>query len=151
MAVMTGTADSLLDLASLKVERAGHVAEVTLLGPAKGNAMGPDFWRELPIVFGALDADPQVRGIVLTGSGSHFSYGLDLSAMMGGWGEMLSGQARAGPRPGVLGAASDVGPLQGAGGSVVAALNPVIAAVSGWCIGGGVDVISAADIRLASA
>jgi enoyl-CoA hydratase len=102
MAVMTGIADSLPDLASLKVERAGHVAEVTLLGPTKGNAMGPDFWRELPIVFGALDADPGVRVILLTGSGSHFSYGLDLPAMMGGWAEMLSGQALAGPRTGFL-------------------------------------------------
>ena len=148
MAVMTGTADSLPDLASLKVERAGHVAEVTLLGPTKGNAMGPDFWRELPIVFGALDADPQVRVIVLTGSGSHFSYGLDLPAMMGGWAEILSGQALAGPRTGFL---TEVRSLQDAVSSIAATRKPVIAAVSGWCIGGGVDVISAADIRLASA
>ena len=148
MAVMTGTADSLPDLASLKVERAGHVAEVTLLGPTKGNAMGPDFWRELPIVFGALDADPQVRVIVLTGSGSHFSYGLDLPAMMGGWAELLSGQALAGPRTGFL---NEVRTLQDAVSSIAETRKPVIAAVSGWCIGGGVDVISAADIRLASA
>src|SRR4030081_460285 len=148
MAGMTETADSLPDLVSLKVERAGHVAEVTLLGPAKGNAMGPDFWRELPIVFGALDADPQVRVIVLTGSGSHFSYGLDLPAMMGGWAEMLSGQALAGPRTGFL---KEVRILQDAVSSIAATRKPVIAAVSGWCIGGGVDVISAADIRLASA
>jgi enoyl-CoA hydratase len=148
MAVMTGIADSLPDLASLKVERAGHVAEVTLLGPTKGNAMGPDFWRELPIVFGALDADPGVRVILLTGSGSHFSYGLDLPAMMGGWAEMLSGQALAGPRTGFL---KEVRTLQDAVSSIAATRKPVIAAVSGWCIGGGVDVISAADIRLASA
>jgi enoyl-CoA hydratase len=148
MTGMTGTADSLPDLASLKVERAGHVAEVTLLGPAKGNAMGPDFWRELPMVFGALDADPQVRAIVLTGGGPHFSYGLDLPAMMGGWAELLSGQALAGPRTGFL---NEVRTLQDAVSSIAANRKPVIAAVSGWCIGGGVDVISAADIRLASA
>ena len=50
----------------------GHpdgVAEVTLLGPGKGNAMGPDFWRELPLVFAALDRDADVRAVVLTGSG----------------------------------------------------------------------------------
>src|SRR3954449_8191083 len=95
---MTATADSLPDLVSLKVEIDGHVAEVTLLGPSKGNAMGPDFWRELPIVFEALDADPEVRAIVLTGSGAHFSYGLDLPAMMGSWAPLLGEASLAGPR-----------------------------------------------------
>ncbi|WP_199432223.1 crotonase/enoyl-CoA hydratase family protein [Qaidamihabitans albus] len=145
---MTATPDNLQDLVSLKVERAGHVAEVTLLGPSKGNAMGPDFWRELPLVFGALDADPEVRAIVLTGSGAHFSYGLDLPAMMPGWAEYLAGDALAGPRTRFL---REVRELQDAVTSVAATRKPVIAAVSGWCIGGGVDVVSAADVRLASA
>ncbi|WP_026361495.1 crotonase/enoyl-CoA hydratase family protein [Amycolatopsis nigrescens] len=145
---MTDTAENLLDLVSLKVERTGDVAEVTLLGPSKGNAMGPDFWRELPLVFRALDADPQVRAVVLTGSGQHFSYGLDLPAMMPGWAEYLTGEALAGPRTAFL---KEVRELQDAVSSVAACRKPVIAAVSGWCIGGGVDVISAADIRLASA
>ncbi|MEU9690442.1 crotonase/enoyl-CoA hydratase family protein [Amycolatopsis japonica] len=145
---MTATADSLPDLVSLKVEIDGHVAEVTLLGPSKGNAMGPDFWRELPIVFRALDADPQVRAVVLTGSGKHFSYGLDLPAMMPSWGEMLGGDALAGPRTKFL---DEVRTLQASVSSVAECRKPVIAAISGWCIGGGVDVIAAADIRLASA
>ncbi|MEU3767319.1 crotonase/enoyl-CoA hydratase family protein [Amycolatopsis keratiniphila] len=145
---MTATADSLPDLVSLKVEIDGHVAEVTLLGPSKGNAMGPDFWRELPIVFRALDADPQVRAIVLTGSGKHFSYGLDLPAMMPSWGEMLGGDALAGPRTKFL---DEVRTLQASVSSVAECCKPVIAAISGWCIGGGVDVVAAADIRLASA
>ncbi len=145
---MTATADSLPDLVSLKVEIDGHVAEVTLLGPSKGNAMGPDFWRELPIVFRALDADPQVRAVVLTGSGKHFSYGLDLPAMMPSWGEMLGGDALAGPRTKFL---EEVKTLQASVSSIAECRKPVIAAISGWCIGGGVDVIAAADIRLASA
>ena len=145
---MTATADSLPDLVSLKVEIDGHVAEVTLLGPSKGNAMGPDFWRELPIVFRALDADPQVRAVVLTGSGKHFSYGLDLPAMMPSWGEMLGGDALAGPRTKFL---DEVKALQASVSSIAECRKPVIAAISGWCIGGGVDVIAAADVRLASA
>lgn len=136
------------NLVSLKVDTADHVAEVTLLGPGKGNAMGPDFWRELPIVFDALDADPEVRVIVLTGSGPHFSYGLDLPAMMPAWGEVLGDGALAGPRTRLL---NEVRTLQDSVTSVAACRKPVIAAVSGWCIGGGVDVIAAADIRLASA
>lgn len=145
---MTATVDSLPDLVSLKVELDGYVAEVTLLGPSKGNAMGPDFWRELPIVFRALDADPQVRAIVLTGSGAHFSYGLDLPAMMPSWGEMLGGDALAGPRSKFL---DEVKNLQASVSSIAECRKPVIAAISGWCIGGGVDVIAAADVRLASA
>ncbi|ASR36470.1 enoyl-CoA hydratase [Prauserella marina] len=145
---MTDIDDISRDLVSLRVDRDEHVAEVTLLGPSKGNAMGPDFWRELPVVFGALDADPEVRAVVLTGSGSHFSYGLDLPAMLPGWSEYLGGDALAAPRTAFL---AEVRRMQRAVGAVAASRAPVIAAISGWCIGGGVDVISAADIRVASA
>jgi enoyl-CoA hydratase len=99
-------------------------------------------------VFRALDADPQVRAVVLTGSGSHFSYGLDLPAMMGDWAPMLGGDNLAGPRTAFL---DQVRSLQAAVSSIAECRKPVVAAVSGWCIGGGVDVVAAADIRLASA
>jgi enoyl-CoA hydratase len=135
-------------LVALQVERTGAVAEVRLLGPGKGNAMGPDFWRELPVVFGALDADPEVRAVVLTGSGPHFSYGLDLPAMMSGWAGLLGDRALAGPRTRFL---DQIRTLQDAVSAVAGCRKPVIAAVCGWCVGGGVDVITAADIRLASA
>jgi enoyl-CoA hydratase len=135
-------------LVSLRVRRTAPIAEVTLLGPGKGNAMGPDFWRELPLVFRALDADPEVRAVVLTGNGPHFSYGLDLPAMMPEWSGILGGDSLAGPRSRFL---DDIRRLQDAVNAVAECRKPVIAAVSGWCVGGGVDVISAADIRLASA
>ena len=137
-----------MNLVSLKVDVADGVAEVTLLGPGKGNAMGPDFWRELPIVFGELDRDDAVRAVVLTGSGANFSYGLDLPAMSGDWAGVLGDRALAKPRTDFLGRLRE---LQHAVTAVAACRKPVIAAVSGWCIGGGVDVIAAADIRLASA
>jgi enoyl-CoA hydratase len=141
-------AATLENLISLKVDVAEHVAEVTLLGPGKGNAMGPDFWRELPIVFRALDTDPDVRAVVVTGSGAHFTYGLDLPAMMPAWGDVLGEGALAGPRTRFL---DKIRAMQDSVTSVAACRKPVIAAVSGWCIGGGVDLIAAADIRLASA
>ncbi|WP_245812018.1 crotonase/enoyl-CoA hydratase family protein [Actinophytocola xinjiangensis] len=138
------------DLVSMKVtvDVADQIAEVTLLGPGKGNAMGPDFWRELPLVFTALDADDDVRAIVLTGSGANFSYGLDLPAMMPTWAPLLAGDALAAPRTRFL---DEIRQLQRSVNAVAECRKPVVAAVSGWCIGGGVDVIAAADIRLASA
>ncbi|MGB3437123.1 MAG: crotonase/enoyl-CoA hydratase family protein [Actinophytocola sp.] len=136
------------NLVSLKVDISDGVAEVTLLGPGKGNAMGPDFWRELPLVFGELDRDDAVRAVVLTGSGTNFSYGLDLPAMSGSWAPMLGEKSLAKPRTGFL---TEVRALQQAVTSISTCRKPVIAAISGWCIGGGLDVIAAADIRLASA
>ncbi|MBV9846376.1 MAG: crotonase/enoyl-CoA hydratase family protein [Kutzneria sp.] len=137
-------------LVSMKVEMAANVAEITLLGPGKGNAMGPDFWRELPLVFADLDAETDVRAVVLTGSGANFSYGLDLPAMMPNWAGLLdgTGPALAEPRAHFL---DHLRRLQQAITSVASCRKPVIAAVSGWCVGGGVDLIAAADMRLASA
>ncbi len=130
---------------SVTVEIADHIARVTLIGPGKGNAMGPAFWAELPEVFGALDADPEVRAIVLTGSGKNFSYGLDLAAM----GATLPGlDAGAKDR---LGFHQKLTTMQGAISAVADCRTPTIASVHGWCIGGGVDLISAVDIRYASA
>jgi enoyl-CoA hydratase len=83
---------------SVTVEIEGHVAQVTLVGPGKGNAMGPAFWSEMPEVFAKLDADRDVRAIVLTGSGRNFSYGLDLPAMGGSLSGVLSDGATARPR-----------------------------------------------------
>ncbi|QIS17321.1 crotonase/enoyl-CoA hydratase family protein [Nocardia terpenica] len=130
------------------VERADHVATVTLTGPGKGNAMGPDFWRELPLIFGELDADPQVRAVLLTGSGRHFSYGLDLPAMSPLFGPLLGDKALAAPRTDFI---VELRRMQAAVTAVADCRKPVIAAVSGWCIGGGLDLIAAVDIRLASA
>jgi enoyl-CoA hydratase len=136
------------ELTSLSIDRSGHVAEVTLLGPGKGNAMGPDFWRELPRVFDELDADPEVRAVVLTGSGEHFSYGLDLPAMMPSFSAVLGEDSLAAPRTRFR---DDLRAMQSAVDSIANCRKPVVAAVAGWCIGGGVDVAAAADVRLAAA
>ncbi|UZJ24434.1 crotonase/enoyl-CoA hydratase family protein [Rhodococcus antarcticus] len=135
--------------ASMTVDRTGAVAQVTVTGPGKGNAMGPDFWRELPLVFDALDADPEVRAVVVAASGRNFSYGLDLAAMSGVLGSLFSGEAGlAGPRTGFL---ENLKMMQRSISAVADCRKPVVAAVQGRCIGGGVDLISACDIRFASA
>ncbi|NLE79236.1 MAG: crotonase/enoyl-CoA hydratase family protein [Rhodococcus sp.] len=130
------------------VEKKDNVAQVTLIGPSKGNAQGPDFWRELPEIFADLDADPEVRAVVLAGSGKHFTFGLDLPAMSGDFGAVLADKAQAGPRTTFH---EMIKRMQKSINAVADCRKPVIAAVQGWCIGGGVDLISAADIRYASA
>lgn len=130
---------------SLQFTKADHICEVVLTGPGKGNAMGPDFWREMPELFAALDRDQDVRAIVIRGAGGNFSYGLDLMAMAGEIG--ASGKNLAAERSALL---DKVGEMQQACDRVALCRKPVIAAVSGWCIGGGLDLISACDIRLCS-
>ncbi|HEU4361159.1 MAG TPA: crotonase/enoyl-CoA hydratase family protein, partial [Mycobacterium sp.] len=86
--------------------------------------------------------------IVLTGSGRNFSYGLDLPAMGGSLSGVLGDGASARPRAEFH---RMVLRMQGAISAVADCRTPTVAAVHGWCIGGGVDLISAVDIRYASA
>ena len=135
------------DLRSLEVEQAGGIVTVTMTGPGKGNAMGPDFWRELPRVFQAFDRDPAVRVVVLRGKGENFSYGLDLIAMAPTLAPLLGGDHPAKNRTQLLDLIAD---LQAATNAVARCRKPVIAAIDGHCIGGGVDLITACDVRLAT-
>lgn len=133
---------------SVTVERTGHVAQVTLIGPGKGNAMGPAFWDEMPRVFADLDADRDVRAIVITGSGRNFTYGLDLMAMGGALAPVLTEGSSARPRADFH---QKILTMQKAISAVADCRTPTVASIHGWCIGGGVDLISAVDIRYASA
>lgn len=131
---------------SLRIEKLNKTTEVILTGPGKGNAMGPDFWREMPILFAELDRDEETRAIIIRGEGSNFSYGLDLMAMVSDIG--ASGKNLAAERTKFH---DKVLEMQKACNRVADCRKPVIAAVNGWCIGGGLDLISACDIRVASA
>ena len=123
------------------------IVTVTLTGPGRGNALGPDFWREMPALFADLDRDESVRVVVVRGSGDHFSYGLDLVGMMPELGPMLSGAPLAAGRTKLLRLIED---MQQACDRVARCRRPVIAAIHGWCIGGGLDLAAACDVRLAS-
>ncbi len=151
----------------LSIERDGHVATLWLDRPEARNAMGPAFWNDLPLAMGRLSEDRTVRAIVIAARGPHFSVGLDLKAMAG----MLTGGAEGGDADeGAAGAGNGnasahqpsmasravtarqgVLRMQASVTSVAVCPKPVIAAIHGYCIGGGVDVVSACDIRVASA
>ncbi len=133
---------------AVRVHFDGPVAEIELLGPGKGNAMGPDLWRELPQAMAAVESRDEVRVAVLSGQGDHFTYGLDLPGMMGELGPHLAGKQLAAQRMKLL---RLIEQLQGSITAVADSRVPVIAAVWGWCIGGGVDLTCACDLRVASA
>lgn len=133
---------------SLQIQRDGAIAEVILTGPGRGNAMGPATWTELPEAFSALDADDSVRAVVLRGAGDHFSYGLDLMAMLPELSGLLTGTQLARGRQKLL---ALIEQMQRAAGAPEACRKPVIAAVDGWCIGGGLDLIAACDVRICAA
>ncbi len=133
---------------SLRIEKAEGIAEVILTGPGKGNALGPDFWREMPEALRELEADASVRVLLLRGQGAHFTYGLDLPAMMESLGPLLTGENNnAFERTQLLGL---IERMQGASEGLARSRKPVIAAVQGWCIGAGMNLIAASDIRYCS-
>lgn len=132
---------------SVEIVSAGEgVAELVLLGPGRGNAMGPDFWRELPQAVAALEADASLRAVLVRGSGEHFSYGLDLPGMAQELSSLLNDGAAG--RPAIIAQARR---MQSGFDALAASRLPVIAAVDGWCIGAGIEMIAACDIRIASA
>lgn len=132
---------------SVTVERDGAVAEVILSGPGKGNAMGPAFFREIPEVFTELDRDDSVRAVVLRGKGGVFTYGLDLKAVAPTLMPLLSSENLAKERTQLL---RLIGEWQRAADLVERCTKPVIAAIAGPCIGGGIDIAAACDVRLCS-
>jgi enoyl-CoA hydratase len=136
----------------LAIEVDGPVATLWLDRPEKRNAMGPDFWSDLPRAMATLGSDPDLRAVVVAARGPHFSVGLDLMAMSGLTG--ASGSDNGAPRSMAARARSsraEILRLQASVNAVADCPLPVIAAVHGYCIGGGVDLIAACDIRLASA
>ena len=129
----------------IEVEIRSHVAWVWLNRPDKLNALSQDMWADLPDAVGDLSGDPDVRVIVVAGRGPAFTVGIDL--------EMLSSLTAEAASPAATNHTvyRDVKRLQHTFTALAEAPQPVIAAVHGHCLGAGIDLITACDIRLASA
>lgn len=144
------TTQSIPESPVFSVEFDDHVATVWLDRPDKLNAMGPEFWADLPATIGALGADSDVRAIVIAAKGRAFTVGIDIVAFgpslasgdLGGGGHSEAAKRSALYR--------QIKRMQHTFTALADCPKPVIAAVHGYCLGGGIDLITAADIRIAA-
>lgn len=128
------------------VDVQNHVAHVRLSRPDKRNSMNASFWNELPLLTKKLDSDGEVRVIVISSTGPHFSSGMDVSVFGGvasKTDKLHELQRPARFRDTIL-------RLQESFSCLEHARIPVLVAIQGGCIGAGVDLVSACDMRYAT-
>lgn len=131
----------------LSIELEGHVATLWLDRPDARNALGGAFWRDLPRAAATIANDHEIRVLVLAAKGAHFSVGLDLKEFGGSF---AATESTASPATTSQAAYQAVRAMQASVTSIADLAIPVIAAIHGYCIGGGVDLVSACDVRLCS-
>ncbi|MEN8210269.1 MAG: crotonase/enoyl-CoA hydratase family protein [Thermodesulfobacteriota bacterium] len=126
----------------IKVELDGHIARFILNQPEKLNAIGMDGFDQLIEIFTEIDKNPDIRVIILKGEGKCFTSGIDLAAL-----SSLSNDGAADSREFLR---KTILHAQESMNIIEKCTKPVITAVHGYCLGAGVDLLSACDIRIAS-
>ncbi|WP_342618017.1 crotonase/enoyl-CoA hydratase family protein [Rhodoferax sp. GW822-FHT02A01] len=132
---------------TLTIDLQDHIATVTLNRPEKGNALNAGMWSEIRQAFEWVDHTAQARVAILRGEGRHFCTGIDLHMMMNVVRQIQTdcdGRTREELRNIII-------DMQGTLTSLERCRKPVLAAVHGACIGGGIDLICCADMRYATA
>lgn len=135
------------EFACLNLTLTDAIARIELNRPNKANALNGTLWREIGEACRWVDETLEARVAIMSGAGRHFCAGIDFELM----GELLDevkalnpGQREERLRWIILG-------LQAAFTAVEICRKPVLAAIQGLCIGGGLDLIAACDLRYASA
>jgi len=129
---------------TLKLSVENKIAHVELSRPEKLNTMVMEFWQDMIDVFAKIEQTAEARVVVISSQGRHFTAGLDLSAFAGLAAEINSGVDGGRIREQMK---NNVLELQESFNVIEKCRLPVLVAVQGGCIGGGVDLISATDMR----
>lgn len=128
---------------TLKLSIQNHIAHLIINRPDKANALNQKAWDEILQIFTELDENPEVRVIVLEGGDSkHFCAGIDLSLLMSVTQSQTSCDARRREK-----IRKDILSLQAPINAIENCSKPVLVAIHGGCIGGGVDLVCACDMR----
>ena len=138
-----------MPLRTLALSIEDHVAQVRLDRPRELNTMTFAFWHDMVTAFATIDDDPRVRAVVLSSTGRHFTAGLDLSVFDSLAADHDTADADAGRVGERL--RHTVLDMQESFSVIDRCRVPVIAAIQGGCIGGGIDLVSACDIRVCTA
>ena len=137
------TGNSPMTYKTLTVTLEHHVATVRLNRPEKANAMNADMWQEIRRAFRWVDDTPEARVAILEGEGKLFTAGIDLEMMMG-VGTAIHNDCEARMRENLRRLILD---MQDSLTSLERCRKPVLAAIHGGCIGGGIDLVTCADMR----
>ena len=127
------------------VEINNSIAHIRFNRPEKRNSMNEDFWTMFPKEVEELDDSGEIRALIVSSTGPHFSAGIDLSMFKDDIVENETDNELGRSRGYFL---QQLRFLQNAVSCLEAARFPVVTAVQGGCIGGGIDLITAADIRI---
>ncbi len=130
---------------SFQVHEEGGIALLTLCRPKTSNALTLEFWREFPTTLRALDATGRIRAVIIAGEGRNFCGGMDLSVF-------TNPAMQDTDKPALRANFYHLARLmQAALTAIETARFPVIAAIQGACVGAGLEMAAACDLRFAAA
>ncbi|MEM7221176.1 MAG: crotonase/enoyl-CoA hydratase family protein [Pseudomonadota bacterium] len=140
------------DYECFDVSISDQVAHLTMKRPDKRNSMIPSFWTELPEIVRHIDGTAAARVIVISSTGPHFTSGMDLAAfqqnpVLASGNEQAARAAQLSRGASFMDTASH---FQRSFSALEDCRIPVIAAIQGGCLGGGVDLVTACDMRYAT-
>lgn len=132
----------------IKLETKDHLAIIYLNRPEKRNALNVDMFTQLKSAAETINNNKEIRAAILTSSSNDFSVGLDLSSLTNQQDDNSKNKASRASRAKAL--HGFILGLQECVSAISKIKVPVIASVSGYCIGGGLDLIAACDLRIAA-